>query len=143
MPSLEADLHAIEALNQQDMKAVLENDVATIISQWTDDFVVIPSAGPIVRGRLANEAIVEAGRQQLQEIEPVDYLATFDEIPGNRQLRLRMGHLSRQHAAPRERTDRQLQWKTDANPATAAGWALEDASYDVDHGPGVTRGDIR
>jgi hypothetical protein len=28
-----ADLHAIEALNQQDMKAVLENDVATIISQ--------------------------------------------------------------------------------------------------------------
>jgi ketosteroid isomerase-like protein len=80
MPSLEADLHAIDALNQQDMKAVLENDVATIISQWTDDFVVIPAAGPIVRGRLANEAIVEAGRQRLQEIEPVDYLASFDEI---------------------------------------------------------------
>ncbi len=80
MPSLEADLHAIEALNQQDMRAVLENDIATIISQWTDDFVVIPAAGPIVRGRSANEAIVEASRQQLQEIVPVDYLATFEEI---------------------------------------------------------------
>ena len=51
MPSLQSDLHAITALNQHDVDAVLASDIDALISQWTDDFVVIPSAGPIVRGR--------------------------------------------------------------------------------------------
>ncbi len=77
--SVEADLQAIEALNTQDVKAVLENDIATITSQWSDDFVVL-SEGPIVRGRAANVAVAENSRQLLEAIEPVDYVADFEEI---------------------------------------------------------------
>ena len=80
MPSLEADLRAIEALNQQDMEAVMARDIATITSQWTEDFVILSSAGPIVRGRSANVRIAESSRQQLQAIEPIEYVAHFEEI---------------------------------------------------------------
>lgn len=77
--SPEADLLAIEALNAQDAKAVLANDVATITSQWSDDFVVL-SEGPIVRGRSANAAAAERSRQLLEAIEPIEYVANFEEI---------------------------------------------------------------
>jgi ketosteroid isomerase-like protein len=79
-PTLEADLRAIEALNQQDVDAALAGDIDTITSQWTEDFVVLPSGGPIVRGRAANAAIVENGRAQLQAIDPLEYVVHFEEI---------------------------------------------------------------
>ena len=75
----DADLRAIQALNQQDMKAALDNDIDTITSQWTDDFVVL-SAGPIIRGRAAHVAIAEQSRPHLQAIEPLDYVVAFEEI---------------------------------------------------------------
>lgn len=78
-PSIEADLRAIDALNQQDMKAVLANDVETIASQWTEDFVVLSSAG-IVRGRLTHLEMLERSQRHLQAIEPVEYVAHFEEI---------------------------------------------------------------
>jgi ketosteroid isomerase-like protein len=81
--STEADLRAIEGLNRQDSKAVTESDIATIISQWTDDFVVLPAAGPIVCGRLANAEIAERGQEHLRAIEPVDYAVDFEEIKGD------------------------------------------------------------
>ena len=83
MPSvsnLEADRRAIEALNQHDVKAVLTSDVEAIVSQWSDDFVVLPPAGPIVRGRSANAAMVEQGKEQLKAFTPVDYVVEIEEI---------------------------------------------------------------
>jgi uncharacterized protein (TIGR02246 family) len=77
---LEADLRAIEALNQRDVAALMAGDITSITSQWTDDFTVLPAAGPIVRGRAANVAIVEQSREQLQAIEPVEYVVDFEEI---------------------------------------------------------------
>jgi ketosteroid isomerase-like protein len=59
---------------------VLAGDIDTITSQWTDDFVVLPPAGPVVRGRAANAAIAEAGRAQIQAIEPVEYVVELEEI---------------------------------------------------------------
>ena len=55
--SHEADRRAINALNDHDVKAALASDVEAIVSQWTDDFTVIPPSGPIVRGRSANAAL--------------------------------------------------------------------------------------
>jgi len=77
---LEADLRAIKALNEQDRNAILANDIATITSQWTEDFVVLSAAGPIVRGRTANVEIAERSRQQVRVIEPLEYVADFEEI---------------------------------------------------------------
>jgi ketosteroid isomerase-like protein len=49
--SVENDLRAIEVINQRDMQFSLAGDQARMMSQWTDDFVLLPSAGPILRGR--------------------------------------------------------------------------------------------
>ena len=79
-PNLDADRRAIAALNQHDVKAALARDTDAIVSQWTDDFVLIPPTGPIVRGRSANAATVEQGKEQMQALIPVDYVVEFDEI---------------------------------------------------------------
>jgi ketosteroid isomerase-like protein len=78
--NLEADRRAIEALNQHDMKAALASDIDAIVSQWTDDFVVLPPVGPIVRGRSANAAIAEQGKEQIPSLIPVEYVVEFEEI---------------------------------------------------------------
>jgi ketosteroid isomerase-like protein len=78
--SLETDRSAIEALNQHDVKAALASDVEAIVSQWTVDFVVIPPAGPIVRGRSANAALAEQAKEQMRALIPVDYVVEIEEI---------------------------------------------------------------
>ena len=80
MPSLESDLRAITALNQHDVDAVLASDIDALFSQWTDDFVVIPSAGPIVRGRRANVEAVRNGMEQIRAFEQVEFVVDFAEI---------------------------------------------------------------
>ncbi len=80
LSSFETDLRAIQALNLQDSRAVMAGDIDTIISQWTEDFVVLPAAGPIVRGRVANAENAERGRDQLEASEPVEYTVEFEEI---------------------------------------------------------------
>jgi ketosteroid isomerase-like protein len=74
------DLNAIKALNAHDVSAVLAGDVDAIVSQWSDDFTVLPPQGPIVRGLAANTAAVEAGREQIRARLPVDYRVDFEEI---------------------------------------------------------------
>ena len=78
--SIDTDLRAIEALNQHDVDAVLNGDIAALVSQWTDNFVVISAAGPIVRGRRANAEIVERGIEQVKAFEPLEYTVDFQEI---------------------------------------------------------------
>ena len=51
--SREADLRAIEAINRRDMQFALANDSDKMMSQWTDDIVLLQPAGPIMRGRKA------------------------------------------------------------------------------------------
>lgn len=76
----DADLQAIEALNRHDITAALASDVDAVVSQWTDDFVLIPPAGPVVRGRAANVAMIDQARPHLNKFEPVAYEVTFEEI---------------------------------------------------------------
>ena len=78
-PDLEEDLRAIEALTQHDVTAALTGDARALTSQWTDDFVVLPPSGPIVRGRAANAAIAEQGAEQMKAFAPVDYIVEFEE----------------------------------------------------------------
>ena len=52
--SVENDLRAIEAINQRDVSAALAGDTAAMMSQWTDDFIMLQPAGPILRGRAAS-----------------------------------------------------------------------------------------
>jgi uncharacterized protein (TIGR02246 family) len=74
--SLEADLHAIELVNQRDVQFALANDATAMMSQWTDDFVLLPAAGPIMRGR---HAIAEAFRG-VENPEIVDSVLDIQEV---------------------------------------------------------------
>jgi ketosteroid isomerase-like protein len=77
-PNLEEDSRAIEALNQHDTDAVLSSDFDALISQWTDDFVLI-SRSSIVRGRSANAALMEAARTVADQLEPLEHVLDFKE----------------------------------------------------------------
>jgi uncharacterized protein (TIGR02246 family) len=79
-PTLEDDLRAIEALNQHDVKAALANDMVALTSQWTDDFVVLPPSGPILRGRQTIAATAEQRKEKMTAIEPLEYIVEFEEI---------------------------------------------------------------
>jgi len=76
----DADRLAIETLNQHDITATLACDLKAIVSQWTDDFVVIPGTGDVVRGRSVNAANAERAMEQMQGIVPVDYDLNVEEI---------------------------------------------------------------
>jgi ketosteroid isomerase-like protein len=79
-PSLENDLRDIKALNQHYVDAVLASDMDAVMSQWTDDCVVLPPVGPIVRGRSANVAGVQRGIEQVRAFEPVEFVVDFETI---------------------------------------------------------------
>src|SRR5918996_159217 len=77
MPSLEADLRAIEALNQRDVQAALAGDADMMMSQWTDDFVVLPPVGPIMRGR----AVIAKTMEGIENpMETVDWALKIEEV---------------------------------------------------------------
>src|SRR5262245_20481394 len=74
--SLDRDLRAIEAINQRDVQFALANDAAMMMSQWTDDFVLLPAAGPIMRGR---RVIADAFRE-VQSPEILEYVLDIQEV---------------------------------------------------------------
>jgi len=73
--SVENDLRAIEAINQQDVQFALAGDRDRMMSQWTDDFVLLPPAGPILRGR---KVIAEAFGGHSPEI--LEYVLDIQEV---------------------------------------------------------------
>jgi uncharacterized protein (TIGR02246 family) len=74
--SVENDLRAIEAMNQRDVQFALAGDQAMMMSQWTDDFVLLPPAGPILRGR---SVIAEAFRG-VENPEILEYVLDIQEV---------------------------------------------------------------
>jgi ketosteroid isomerase-like protein len=53
MSSLERDLRAIDAVNTRDVEFALANDADMMMSQWTEDVVLLQPGAPIMRGRAA------------------------------------------------------------------------------------------
>jgi len=78
--NLDVDRLAIEALNAHDVRATMACDLEALVSQWTDEFVVIPGTGDIVRGRSANAANAERAMEQMQGIVPLRYDLNAEEI---------------------------------------------------------------
>jgi len=75
--SVENDLRAIEAINQRDVQAALAGDTGMMMSQWADDFVVLPPVGPIMRGRTV---IAEAMAGMGNPMETIDWVLDFEEV---------------------------------------------------------------
>jgi uncharacterized protein (TIGR02246 family) len=77
LSSVENDLRAIEAVNQRDMKAALAGDTAVMMSQWTDDIVLLQPAGPILRGRSAAAEVLLGAASA---VEILDGAFDFQEV---------------------------------------------------------------
>ena len=77
-PGRDADLRAIRALNQHDIDAAMSSDLDAMISQWTEDFVLIGEVG-IIRGRAANADLVEPAREMAARVEPLEHVLDFEE----------------------------------------------------------------
>jgi uncharacterized protein (TIGR02246 family) len=77
LSSEENDLRAIEAVNQRDMKAALAGDTAVMMSQWTDDIVLLQPAGPILRGRSAAAEVLLGAASA---VEILDGAFDFQEV---------------------------------------------------------------
>jgi uncharacterized protein (TIGR02246 family) len=76
LSSLENDLRAIEAVNQRDVQFALAGDASMMMSQWTDDFVLLPPAGPILRGR----RVIAEAFQGIESPEIVEYVLDIQEV---------------------------------------------------------------
>ena len=74
--SLEEDLRAIEALDLRDVQFALANDAGMMMSQWTDDFVLLQPGAPIMRGR----ATIAEAFQSVESPEIVDYVLDVQEV---------------------------------------------------------------
>jgi uncharacterized protein (TIGR02246 family) len=76
VPSVENDLRAIEVITRRDVQFALANDAAKTMSQWTDDFVLLPAAGPILRGR----SVIAKGFQAFESLEIVESVLDIQEV---------------------------------------------------------------
>jgi uncharacterized protein (TIGR02246 family) len=104
--SLENDLRAIEAINQRDVRFALANDATMMMSQWTDDFVLLPPAGPIMRGR---DTIADAFRG-VKSPEIIEYVLDIQEVKvlGDHAFQWGTYHYSVRTAAEPVRTSGKL-----------------------------------
>jgi ketosteroid isomerase-like protein len=78
--SPEDDLRAIERLNQAEVRAVLANDVRSLMSLWSDDLVLLPPAGPIQRVRSSYDEMLRQGLEQSRALDFVECVFEFEEI---------------------------------------------------------------
>jgi uncharacterized protein (TIGR02246 family) len=76
LSSMENDLRAIEAINQRDVQFALAGDSAGMMSQWTDDIVLLPSAGAILRGRSVIAEVLGGGESP----EILGYVLDIQEV---------------------------------------------------------------
>jgi uncharacterized protein (TIGR02246 family) len=74
--SLENDLRAIEAINQRDVQFALAGDKDLMMSQWTDDFVLLPPAGPIMRGR----SVIALAFREVESPKILEYVLDIQEV---------------------------------------------------------------
>jgi ketosteroid isomerase-like protein len=74
--SLENDLRAIEAINQRDVQFALAGDGSMMMSQWTDDFVLLPPVGPILRGR----RVIAEAFEGIESPKIVEYVLDIQEV---------------------------------------------------------------
>lgn len=74
------DLQAIERLHAKDMLASKTGDFAVLRSILTDDAVVMPPGGNLVRGKAELDASFVRMQNAMSEIEVLEYILDFAEV---------------------------------------------------------------
>ena len=79
-PTRPDDLKAIEELHRRDMRASREGDFETLRSLMSDDAVVLPPGGRVVRGREALDASFARMAEGMRQVEVLEYELDFEEV---------------------------------------------------------------
>lgn len=74
------ELDAIEELHKKDKMASLNGDIEELLSLFTDDGIVIPPEGEIIKGKENLRKMLVQNRDQLKEYKLTEYLHDFKEI---------------------------------------------------------------
>ena len=74
------DLIELERLHRKDKKAVIEGDIETLLSLCTEDIVLMPSEGPILKGKSAIRKMLYENIKSSKDIEIIEYTHDFKEI---------------------------------------------------------------
>jgi uncharacterized protein (TIGR02246 family) len=77
---LRKDLEAIGRLHQKDMAASKAGDFDTLHSIMTDDAVIMPPGGKVVRGRAEMDAGFERMKESMSQVEVLEYVLGFEEV---------------------------------------------------------------
>jgi uncharacterized protein (TIGR02246 family) len=75
-----ADREAIERLHRADMAAAKAHDIATLITLWTDDGVLILPGREPLRGKAAIWEYLQAQLPEARQYEVSEYRHHFEEI---------------------------------------------------------------
>jgi uncharacterized protein (TIGR02246 family) len=78
--SEDLDLQAIQELHEKDKAASLQGDIGTLLSLFTEDGIVIPAEGEIIRGKEGLKKMLEKNFKDLKEYTLIDYNHDFKEI---------------------------------------------------------------
>ncbi|MBX7152148.1 SgcJ/EcaC family oxidoreductase [bacterium] len=74
------DLEAIRRLHEKDMAASKQGDYQTLRSIMSDDAVVLPPGGKMIRGKDILDANFSKMKESMQTIEVLDYVLNFEEV---------------------------------------------------------------
>jgi len=90
----EIALQAIQELHKKDQAASLEGDVETLLSLFTDDGVVIPAEGEVIKGKDGLRKMLEQNFKAMKEYMLVEYKHDFKEIKIMREYAYEWGMYS-------------------------------------------------
>jgi uncharacterized protein (TIGR02246 family) len=74
------DLKAIEVLHERDMAASKAGDFETLRSILSDDAVLMPPGGDLVRGKAQIDANVGNMERAMRQFEVLEYVLDFEEV---------------------------------------------------------------
>ena len=76
----EQEFEAVDRLHKKDMNASKAGDFQTLRSLITDDAVVMPPGGKVLRGKQELDASFDHMKDMMGQIELLDYALEFEEV---------------------------------------------------------------
>lgn len=78
--SEDAALKAIQELHKKDQAASLQGDAETLLSLFTDDGIVMPAEGEVIKGKEGLRKMLEQNFKDMKEYTLIEYKHDFKEI---------------------------------------------------------------
>ena len=127
-----ADLEAIERLHQKDARASREKDFDTLLTLITDDIVFMPPGEQFVRGKDAVSQQQKQYREELAEVEILEYRFEFEEVVVAGDYAFEWGtNMGRVRSADGQETEQRARLLRILKRQPDGGWKVHRAMWNV------------